>query len=108
MKADNGVKVRVLSQRAEKKERFSKNPHYDLFRTWLESKIEIVVDDDLHAKMIIVDEKFMYIGSSNITETGLYRTLETGIVTKDPNLVKPAHKHLKKLFRNAKKRMITK
>lgn len=105
-KAERGLKVRVLSQRAEKRK--SKNPHYDLFRAWLESKIEIVVDDDIHAKMIIVDENFMYLGSSNITETGLYRTLETGIITKDSTLVRPAHKHLKKLFRKAKKRMITK
>lgn len=58
-KAERGLKVRVLSQRAEKRKGKKKNPHYDLFRAWLESKIEIVVDDDIHAKMIIVDEKFM-------------------------------------------------
>lgn len=107
-KAEEGLKVRVLSQRAEKRKNRTKNPHFDLFKLWLESRIEIVVDDDIHAKMIIVDGRVMYLGSSNITETGLYRALETGIVTEDSTLVKPAHEHLKKLFRKAKKQMITK
>jgi phosphatidylserine/phosphatidylglycerophosphate/cardiolipin synthase-like enzyme len=43
-----------------------------------------------HSKMLIVDGKFVFIGSSNWTTTSMRENCEVGIFTKDPSVASDA------------------
>jgi len=51
-------------------------------------KVRILKDKLVHAKMIIIDENLLIIGSANLTLSGLYENIEGYVVLSDPNLVK--------------------
>ena len=42
----------------------------------------------IHAKIILVDGKFIYIGSANFKDTSIYYNLEAGLVSEDEFLIK--------------------
>lgn len=50
--------------------------------------------DELHAKMVLVDETELYIGSANLVETSLERNKEAGIWTNNPATVADAKNYL--------------
>ena len=50
-------------------------------------KIKVLKDRPLHAKMIIVDDKLLIIGSANLTLSGLYENVESYAVLTGPETV---------------------
>jgi phosphatidylserine/phosphatidylglycerophosphate/cardiolipin synthase-like enzyme len=58
----------------------------------------IETDDDLHAKIVLVDDSELYIGSANLVETSLEKNKEAGIWTNDPITVSDAKEYLAEAF----------
>ena len=60
--------------------------------------------DELHAKIVLVDERELYIGSANLVGTSLERNKEAGIWTNDPATVSDARSYLADAFAEAFKK----
>ena len=58
-----------------------------LSSTMFESKDEIQ-QFQIHAKIIISDDKDIYIGSANFKDTSILYNLESGIVSNDKELIR--------------------
>ncbi len=54
----------------------------------------------LHAKLIIVDSKVIYVGSANFKETSILHNLEAGILSTDEGLVKSYEKIFDLIYKN--------
>jgi phosphatidylserine/phosphatidylglycerophosphate/cardiolipin synthase-like enzyme len=59
-----------------------KYPKVNLFRPRSEMATDSVLGS--HAKVFIADESYGYIGSANLTDTGLLNNLEMGVVVRGP------------------------
>jgi hypothetical protein len=51
-------------------------------------KVKVLKDKFVHAKMIIIDDSFLIIGSANLTLSGLYENIESYAVLSESNLIK--------------------
>ena len=60
--------------------------------------------DEMHAKIVLVDDTEIYIGSANLVETSFERNKEAGIWTDDPATVADAKNYLAEAFTEAFKR----
>lgn len=49
-----------------------------------------------HAKMLIVDDELAFIGSQNLTYSGMIRNFEAGVIVRDPKVVAQAIQHFDK------------
>ena len=58
----------------------------------------IETDDDLHAKIVLVDDSELYIGSANLVETSMEKNKEAGIWTNDRVTVTDAKEYLAEAF----------
>ena len=59
----------------------------DKFRVLKDFGAEIRYNNDLHAKMVIIDESVAIISSANLTKKGLYVNYEAGICLRDKKMV---------------------
>jgi len=59
-----------------------KYPKVNLFRPRSEMATDSVLGS--HAKVFIADESYGYVGSANLTDTGLLNNLEMGVVVRGP------------------------
>ena len=61
----------------------------------------------VHFKIIVIDQTFCYVGSANLTGTGmgmkshLSRNFETGILTNEPSVVATAIEKFDKVWRGS-------
>ncbi len=55
----------------------------------------------IHAKMIVVDDKYLFIGSENVSYTSLYKNREVGIFLSNENLISKANKRFDVLWANS-------
>ena len=68
----------------------------------------IETDDELHAKIVLVDDSELYIGSANLVETSMERNKEAGIWTDDPVTVADAKEYLAEAFDTAFRKRLQK
>lgn len=64
--------------------------------------------DELHAKILLVDESELYIGSANLIGPSLERNMEAGIWTNNPVTVSDARDYLSNAFASAFKQRLQK
>ncbi len=57
--------------------------------------------EDLHAKILIIDRKYVVIGSHNWTESGLWWNIEVSIISSNPDTVEKIVKLFEDLWRKA-------
>ena len=62
-----------------------------------DNKVKIYYDIDLHAKLLIIDDKEILVSSANLTTKSLLSNHELGIWSKDENLVKETIRYFEKL-----------
>ncbi len=48
------------------------------------------LNDNIHAKMLIVDEREVLVTTANLSQTGLYENYEIGVYAENPELAKRA------------------
>jgi len=63
--------------------------------------LHVKAADFLHAKMILVDNSELYIGSANLLESSMDRNREAGIVTSDSDTLDKAARYFNDLFLEA-------
>lgn len=93
MKDERNVSIRILTRRAE-----DDPGHEETVKRFHKRRFVIETPDHLHAKIIIVDDKELYIGSANLVAPSMNRNLEAGICTNDPRTVSQARIYFEKAF----------
>ncbi|MHA2142636.1 MAG: NUDIX hydrolase N-terminal domain-containing protein [Candidatus Thorarchaeota archaeon] len=97
VKEDRNVLVKVLVRKSES----DKKTWTETLRGLHKLGFHIEAADYLHAKMLLVDDKELYIGSANLLETSLDRNLEAGIWTTDEKAVEDAVLYFQSAFDEA-------
>jgi len=91
---EDKVDIAVLTRRSKKND----VAHEETVTQIHSIGCRIETDDDLHAKIVLVDDSELYIGSANLVETSLERNKEAGIWTDDPVTVADAKDYLADAF----------
>ena len=68
----------------------------------ISNDIDVATDNDLHAKMVIVDQQELFLGSPNLSGRSLTTNLEVGIHTTDPAIVADASSYFREKFLQAR------
>jgi phosphatidylserine/phosphatidylglycerophosphate/cardiolipin synthase-like enzyme len=96
VKEKKNVSVRILTRR-EGDDAY----HGETIRGFHKRKFIIETADHLHAKIVIVDDKELFIGSANLVAPSMNRNLEAGICTSDPRTVSQALVYFEQAFSEA-------
>jgi dsRNA-specific ribonuclease len=64
-------------------------------------KVDLRMDNSLHAKLFIFDDTETIVTSSNLTYAGFYKNREVALATSDPDIVKVTVEHFQRLFANS-------
>ena len=93
VRENRNVMIRILTRRE------LDDPHHgETIRGFYKRRFVIETADHLHAKIIIVDDKEMYIGSANLVAPSMNKNLEAGIWTTDPRTVSQARVYFEEAF----------
>lgn len=68
-----------------------------------ESKFELRALSSVHAKIFIIDDNVAYVGSSNLTFSGLLRNFESTVRLESPEYILPLKQHLLSLWKSLRK-----
>ncbi len=93
VKDERNVSIRILTRSGRDDEY-----HKETIRGFHKRKFVIETADHLHAKIVIVDNKELYIGSANLVAPSMNRNLEAGICTNDPRTVSQALVYFEEAF----------
>ena len=63
--------------------------------------IQVRIDNALHAKLYIMDDREVIVTSSNLTYSGFNRNREVALLTKSPDVIAESVKHFSSLFSRA-------
>lgn len=97
------VAIRILTRRSKETDK----KHYRTVSKLYDIGCDIDFDDELHAKIVLVDDKELYIGSANLVATSLERNKEAGIHTINHDTALDAGDYLIDAFDEAfKKRLL--
>jgi len=75
--------------------------HRETVRGLNKRGFHVEMEELLHAKMVLVDDKELYIGSANLTPTSMDMNLEVGICTSNPEVVSKAAMYFEQVFQEA-------
>ena len=93
---ERNVSIRILTRRE------GDDPyHGETIRGFHKRGFVIEVAPHLHAKIVLVDNKELYIGSANLSGTSMKRNLEAGICTTDSRTVSQARVYFDEMFTEA-------
>ncbi|MDB5100170.1 MAG: hypothetical protein JWM80_4591 [Cyanobacteria bacterium RYN_339] len=111
-KRHEGVKVRVLladvgsrkPAKDTKSEKVGGSGNANTAKTWSAAGVEVRYQDKphLHAKAVIVDGLYMYVGSVNLTTNSMDNNRELGLVVTQPDIVGPVRATFDKDFAGAR------
>ncbi|MFQ5892631.1 MAG: phosphatidylserine/phosphatidylglycerophosphate/cardiolipin synthase family protein, partial [Candidatus Methanofastidiosia archaeon] len=59
------------------------------------------LNDNVHSKLLIVDDREVLVFTANFTHTGFWENYEAGILTRDVKLAKKAKKYFETLWKNS-------
>ncbi|MGY5862198.1 MAG: NUDIX hydrolase N-terminal domain-containing protein [Candidatus Thorarchaeota archaeon] len=97
-KEERNVSVKML---VRKPKSAKDEAHKETVRNMQRREFHVETEDYLHAKMILIDNKELYIGSANLVDSSLDRNLEVGICTSDPVTVSEALVYFDSAFSKA-------
>jgi phosphatidylserine/phosphatidylglycerophosphate/cardiolipin synthase-like enzyme len=104
VKDERGVSVRILTRRVGDEDDY----HGETIRGFHKRKFAIETADNLHAKIVIVDDKDLYIGSANLVAPSMNKNLEAGLCTNNPRTVSQALVYFEEAFSDAFEARFTK
>ncbi|MHA1965847.1 MAG: NUDIX hydrolase N-terminal domain-containing protein [Candidatus Thorarchaeota archaeon] len=93
---ERNVSIRILTRR-EGDDLY----HGETIRGFHKRGFVIEIANHLHAKIVLIDNKELYIGSANLSGTSMKRNLEAGICTTDPRTVSQARVYFDEVFTEA-------
>lgn len=98
LKRERNVTVKIIVRRPEPDE---DREHRETVRGLQKRGFIVETNDLLHAKMILVDNKEVYIGSANLVKKSIEQNLEVGILTSDSGAVSKALEYFEDAFQKA-------
>ncbi len=105
-----GVKVRIITWPSYERRQFKSveevyedRKQFFTLKRFLEMfpAGSVKMNDNIHAKMVIVDEKEIIVTTANLTQTGLFENYETAIYAKNERIAKKAKEFFESIW-NAK------
>lgn len=98
LKRERSIRIKILLRRPEEGK---EKRHREELRRLHKREFFVETVDYLHAKMILVDNKELYIGSANLVKTSFDRNREAGICTSNPSVVQDALVYFEEAFNEA-------
>ncbi|MFQ6087781.1 MAG: phospholipase D family protein [Candidatus Methanofastidiosia archaeon] len=107
---ERGVKLRVVISTPYEKVRVSGKWKFNENRQQSFSIRRIIsvlpvnsfrLNDNVHSKLLIVDEREVLVVTANFTHTGFWENYEAGVFTRDVKLAKKAKKYFETLWKNS-------
>ena len=98
VRTDQNVHVKIIVRPPESDDDYS---HRETLRELGRRGFHVEMEERLHAKMIVVDDKELYIGSANLTPRSMDKNLEVGICTTNPEVVSKAAMYFEQVFQEA-------
>jgi phosphatidylserine/phosphatidylglycerophosphate/cardiolipin synthase-like enzyme len=95
-----GVQVRVLLEKTNRRDASLDRENRATSRRLRRNGVQVLFDSPdttTHTKTIVVDERFLFIGSHNLTHSALFYNHELSVLIDDPNLAREVIRYLKKL-----------
>lgn len=97
LKKEKRVQVRLLTRKPKEDD----VQHRQTIRDMHVRGFSIETEDYLHAKIVLVDDQELYIGSANLVSTSMDRNLEAGVWTKDRRTVSRARRYFDDAYTEA-------
>jgi len=97
LKKNRRVQVRLLTRKPKDDDA----QHRQTLRDMHVRGFSIETEDYLHAKIVLVDDREIYIGSANLVSTSMDRNLEAGVWTNDRRAVSRARRYFDDAFTEA-------
>jgi len=95
-----GVKVRVLLEKTGRRDDSLNRENLATSERLRRHGVEVVfdsLDTTTHTKTIVIDRRFVFIGSHNLTHSALFHNHELSVLIDDPGLAGEVIRYLKKL-----------
>jgi len=95
-----GVQVRVLLERTDRRNDSLNRVNLATSERLRRNGVQVLFDSPdttTHTKVIVIDERFLFIGSHNLTHSALSHNHELSVLIDSPSLAKEVIKYLKKL-----------
>ncbi|MFX0087757.1 MAG: NUDIX hydrolase N-terminal domain-containing protein [Candidatus Hodarchaeota archaeon] len=93
---DKNIEILILTRKAK-----ADSNHHKILRGLKKERFLIETNPYLHTKLIISDKIKMYLGSANLVDRSMTVLHETGIITEDQHLIKPAINYFNQLYDDA-------
>ncbi len=97
--AKRGVKVQLVEPYSNLKRAEGRYALSSLEKAGIE--VRTVKNPYIHAKMMIADDNYLFIGSENVSYTSLYQNREVGVILSNKSLVSKASERFNALWVNA-------
>jgi phosphatidylserine/phosphatidylglycerophosphate/cardiolipin synthase-like enzyme len=97
--ARRGVKVEVVAEQGEKSDNVS-GDNAETAKKLTAAGIEVCMDGPertTHAKMVIIDRRYLFVGSHNLTQSALKYNHEVSVRIDSPSLAEEALRYMKSL-----------
>jgi hypothetical protein len=95
MVKEKKISIRIITRPVKSK---GDKKHEEIIRRLNRLGFKIELEETLHAKLLLIDDIELLIGSANLVGTSLKRNYETSIWTKDPRIVRDAKNYFTKLI----------
>jgi phosphatidylserine/phosphatidylglycerophosphate/cardiolipin synthase-like enzyme len=95
-----GITVQVLLEKTDRKENFLDRENLATSRRLRRHGVKVVFDSPgttTHTKVIVIDERFLFIGSHNLTHSALQHNHELSVLIDDTDLARETIRYLKRL-----------
>lgn len=100
MAQKRGVKVRVLLEKTDRRDDSVNRENLSTSKRLRRHGIQVRFDSPnttTHTKVIVIDERFIFIGSHNLTHSALFHNHELSVLIDNPKLAREVIGYLRKL-----------
>ncbi len=97
---ERGVRVKMLTKFPEVGEEYHREAleYINRLRERFPDLLEVKLLDNLHAKLVIVDDKLLVTGSMNLTESGIHRNIEVVLRVREKDAINEAIEQFERLW----------
>lgn len=95
-----GVRVRVVLERTDRRRSSLNRENLATSKRLRQSGVQVLFDSPdttTHTKTIIIDRRFVFIGSHNLTQSALFYNHELSVLIDDPDIARDVIRYVQKL-----------
>lgn len=97
---DRGVRVRVLLERTGRRDKSLNRDNLATSRRLRQHGVQVLfdsLDTTTHTKTIVIDKRFVFIGSHNLTHSALFHNHELSVLIDNPDMARDVIRYVQKL-----------